>query len=32
MGVILKIDKDTKKIEFSEKNFYLATGGQTIIK
>jgi poly-gamma-glutamate synthesis protein (capsule biosynthesis protein) len=32
MGVVLKIDKNTKKLEFSEKKFYLQSGGQTIIK
>lgn len=32
MGVILKINPKTKSIQFEELNFYLDTGGQTIIK
>jgi poly-gamma-glutamate synthesis protein (capsule biosynthesis protein) len=32
MGVEVKINKSTKKLEFSEKKFYLQSGGQTIIK
>ena len=32
LGVVVKIDKQTKQIDFSELNFYLQTGGQTIVK
>jgi len=32
LGVILKIDPETKKLEFEDLNFYLQSGGQTIIK
>jgi len=31
-GVVVKIDKQTKHLDFSEKPFYLQSGGQTIIK
>jgi len=32
MGVIVKINKNTKQLEFEEKSFYLADNGQTIEK
>jgi poly-gamma-glutamate capsule biosynthesis protein CapA/YwtB (metallophosphatase superfamily) len=32
LGVIVKIDKQTKQIEFEEKSFYLQNNGQTIEK
>ncbi len=32
LGVVVKIDKDTKQLDFSEKNFYLQNNGQTIEK
>lgn len=32
LGVSLRINETTKKIEFKDQNFYLATGGQTILK
>jgi len=32
LGVVVKIDKQTKKMSFEEKHFYLQSGGQTIIK
>jgi AmmeMemoRadiSam system protein B len=31
-GVIVKINPETKELEFKELNFYLQSGGQTIIK
>jgi len=32
MGVILKINPKDKAIKFQEVNFYLNSGGQTILK
>jgi len=32
LGVVVKIDKTTKQMEFSEKHFYLGPNGQTIEK
>ena len=32
LGVEVKIDKATKAVDFSEKHFYLQSGGQTILK
>jgi len=32
LGVVVKINKNTKQLEFSEKHFYLQSGGQTIEK
>ena len=31
LGVTIKIDKNTKQLEFSEKRFYLDKNGQTIL-
>ncbi|OGZ84632.1 MAG: hypothetical protein A2599_02895 [Candidatus Staskawiczbacteria bacterium RIFOXYD1_FULL_39_28] len=31
LGVVVKIDKTTRGMGFAEKNFYLQTGGQTIV-
>lgn len=32
LGVIVKINKQTKQLEFEEKNFYLQENGQTIVR
>ncbi len=32
LGVVVKIDKTTKKLDFSEKHFYLESNGQTSLK
>ena len=32
MGVIVKINPETKQLDFEEKKFYLQSGGQTILK
>jgi AmmeMemoRadiSam system protein B len=32
MGVIVKINPETKQLDFSEQKFYLQSGGQTILK
>jgi len=32
LGVIVKINKQTKQLEFEEKNFYLQSNGQTIMR
>lgn len=32
LGVLINIDKQTKQLEFSDMNFYLDKGGQTILK
>jgi hypothetical protein len=32
MGIVVTINKKTNQLSFEEKNFYLQTGGQTIIK
>ncbi len=31
LGVVVKIDAETKKMQFEEKHFYLQSGGQTIL-
>lgn len=32
LGVVVKINKDTKQLDFSEKHFYLDSNGQTLLR